>query len=85
MSYNFLWNDGNIEYIAQHDVTPDEFEEAFECGQDVDNRDEAGGHEARIGEDTRGRLLFVIFDDIDGIDIVPVNAFEIDEHKGRRS
>ncbi len=80
----FHWNDENIKYVSQHDVTPEEFEEVFESGEDVDNRDESGGHEARIGYDSRGRLLFVIFDDINGIDIVPFNAFEVEDRKGGR-
>jgi hypothetical protein len=75
----FYWCEESIEHVAHHDVTPEEFEEAFDSGADVVNRDLAGGHSARIGYDSRGRLLFVVYDDLNGIDIVPITAYEVDE------
>ena len=72
----FHWTDETIEKLAQHDVTPAEFEAAFEAGEDIENR---GRHDARIGYDSRGRLLFCVHQNLNGTDIVPITAFEIEQ------
>lgn len=75
----YLWTAENVEHCVQHDVTPADFEAAFESGEDVVNSRE---HDARIGYDARGRLLRVIYEDIydDPGLILPVTAFEAEEH-----
>ena len=73
----FLWNDENVEHLAQHGIEPDDFAEAFENGEEVE--DPRGKHTARIGYDRSGRLLYGAYESVDGIEIIPVTAFEIDE------
>jgi len=51
----FLWNDENIDHLAQHGVEPEDFAEAFENGEEVEFP--RGEHDARIGYDLSGRLL----------------------------
>jgi len=59
----FEWDDGNVEHIAQHGVTPEEAEDAF-----VDTR-RRGLPAYNVGNERRwafignagGRLLFVVY------------------------
>lgn len=72
----FHWTPKIIAHLAEHGVAPDEFEEAFLNGEDVE--DPRGKHEARIGE-AGGRLLYCAYEHIDLFDIIPVTAYDIGE------
>ncbi len=58
----FDWDDANIGHIAEHDVTPEEAEEAMlgdplDVGYDVINGEERSSH---VGETNEGRILWVV-------------------------
>lgn len=61
----FDWDEGNIEHIAEHEVTPEEAEEVFSDTDNVlDEDDEHSLVEDRfliIGKTEQGRLLYQIF------------------------
>ena len=61
----FEWDEGNIEHIAEHNVTPEEAEELFSDPDNVLSEDmEHSTIEKRfliIGKTEQGRLLYQIF------------------------
>jgi uncharacterized DUF497 family protein len=61
----FEWDEGNIEHIVEHDVTPDEAEQVFSDPDNVLSEDvEHSLVETRfliIGKTEQGRLLYQIF------------------------
>jgi uncharacterized protein len=61
----FAWDEGNIEHIAEHNVTPEAAEEIFSDPDNVFSEDmEHSTIEKRfliIGKTEQGRLLYQIF------------------------
>ena len=76
--FEIIWDGENEEHIAQHGVTPDEFEEVvmnpLKSGRDT--RHGADRHYA-IGETAGGKRLRCVYEDIDGITIYPITAYEV--------
>lgn len=73
--YEFFWLDETIEHLAEHGVTPEEFEEV------VSNPEEIG--ESRFssrpccwGETADGRYLFCVFEKLDDATILPITAYD---------
>lgn len=76
----FVWNDKLIDYIGQHGVTPDEFEEVVLNARTV-RRSGSSGRPLVFGPTTSGKYLACIFEytDSDETEVLPVTAYEIDE------
>lgn len=71
-----IWSEQNEAHLAEHDVTPDEFEHV------LNNRAEtvysrSSGLPAAVGF-VGGRRLFCVYREIDAVYVEPVTAFEID-------
>ena len=76
----FVWNDELIGYIAQHGVTPDEFEEVVLNAKTV-QRSRSSGHPIVFGPTSTGKYLACVFEYTgpDKIEVLPVTAFEVDD------
>jgi uncharacterized DUF497 family protein len=82
------WDDdgdeqGNVQHIAEHGVTPEEVEDILEAAFESDVfRSQSSGRPAVIGETSGGRTLIVIYE-IDregGFTIIrPVTAYDIED------
>jgi hypothetical protein len=72
----FHWSDEIIEHLAEHGVTPDDFEAAFLNPVEI-TVSASSGEPAIKGFDESGRLLFCVYREISDVDIEPVTAFEI--------
>jgi hypothetical protein len=72
-----LWTEKTIRYVAEHDVTPEEFAEAVNAPE-WEGRSNSSGRTACKGY-VNGRLLFCIFDVVDEVHIIPHNAYEIED------
>lgn len=74
----FLWMDENVDHIAEHDVTTDEFEYVV---RHPDSRDvsHSSGLPCCWGTTPEGRFLFCVYEKIDDITIYPVTAYEPSE------
>jgi hypothetical protein len=78
VEFQIHWSDEIIEHLAEHDVTPEDFESVIEnYDEEVDSR--SSGRKARIGWDDSGRLLFCAFERLNESEIIPVTAYEIGE------
>ncbi|MFO7902026.1 MAG: hypothetical protein ACQESR_22660 [Planctomycetota bacterium] len=74
----FHWNDEITEYIAQHGVTPEEFEEVVLASKDV-RTSRSSGRPIVFGETSTGKYLACVFEYIGHDEVVAVTAYEIDE------
>lgn len=75
--YFFDWTPGIIEYLAQHDVTPEEFEEVV-MDPDLLSTSRSSGREIAFGWTSTGRYLCCAYDlHDDGMTCEPVTAYEV--------
>lgn len=74
--YFCIWNDDNIEHLAEHGVTPDEFEDVVTDPESV-RTSKSSGRPLAFGW-INGRCLACVYDIIDDSTIYPVTAYEVD-------
>ena len=74
--YLFIWNDLNEEHLADHGVTPDEFEFVV-CDPDSVDTSRSSGRKIAFG-DANGRYLACVYEMIDDATVLPVTAYEVD-------
>ena len=84
MDKMFLWGDdpgGNVEHIAEHGLTPDEVESAFN-DVETETTSRSTGRPAIFGRTFKGDTIFVAYDlekDADGSEFVYVRTAYITE------
>ncbi len=73
-----IWNDEIVEYLQQHGVTVEEFEEVVLNARNVDHS-RSSGRPIVFGPTSTGRFLACVFEYVSGdkYEIVPVTAFEV--------
>ncbi len=76
--FHFIWNDENQGHLAEHDVTPDEFEEVV-CDPDEVKRSRSSGRPIAFGETTAGKYIACVYDLLDDFTVIPVTAYEIED------
>lgn len=69
---------GNVQHIAENDVTPDEVEEILRIADDA-QFSRSSGRPLVFGYTESGRLLAVIFEWVDDDTVYPVTAYEPEE------
>ena len=75
--YEFQWTDELIEHLAEHDVTPADFETIVSDPEEV-GTSRSSGADCCWGETVQGRYLFCVYDlAADGITVIPRSAFEV--------
>jgi uncharacterized DUF497 family protein len=80
---DFIWDldddpDGNVQHIAEHDVTQEEVEEVLRnpSGHLVSR---SSGRPIAFGRTSAGRLIYVVYEEIEVGLVYPVTAYEIEE------
>ena len=76
--YSFVWNDEIIEHLAEHDISPEDFENIVSDPVDTD-RSRSSGRLAAWGYTLDGRLALAVYELIDDVTVIPVTCFEPDE------
>lgn len=76
--YSFHWNDVLIEHLAQHGITPEEFESVVRRPEDVDVSDSTG-RPIVWGHLPDGRYVLAVFEFMDEVTVLPVTAYEVPE------
>ena len=72
----FIWNDQIDEHLAEHGVTPDEFE-AVVCDPEWVDTSRSSGREIAFGE-VNGRFLACVYEMLDETTVLPVTAYEVE-------
>jgi uncharacterized DUF497 family protein len=78
--YDFLGSyeaDGNHEHIAEHGISPDEVEWVVQHPLEVGSS-RSSGRPVAVGRTPEGRLLIVVYEQIDDLTIYPVTAYEVE-------
>jgi uncharacterized DUF497 family protein len=78
-----LWDldedpDGNVQHIAQHELSKEEVEEVLQNPAGIETS-RSSGRPIAFGETSTGRLIAVIYEEIDSETARPVTAFEVGE------
>jgi hypothetical protein len=72
--YDFFWYDENLEHLAEHGVTREEFEEVVSTARRIE-QSHTGADLVR-GETSAGRFLVCVFVRVDDLTVLPVTAYE---------
>ncbi len=70
--------DGNVQHIAENEVTPDEVEEILRTADEA-QFSRSSSRPLVFGYTNAGRLIAVIFDWVDEDTVYPVTAYEPEE------
>ncbi len=76
----FYWVEtpgGNIDHIAEHDLEPEDVENAYLTADEF-TTSRASGRPAFKGLARDGRYIFVVYDQLDENTVYVVTAYEID-------
>ncbi len=79
--FDYLWlegDDGNIEHIAEHDLTTDDIEYVIE-NYISERTSRSSGRPMRFGFTPDGRYIAVIFEWINDATVYPVTAYEVED------
>ena len=76
--YFFIWTPEIIEHLAEHDVTPEEYEEVV-GNPDWEDRSRSSGNLLAFGTTSAGRLLCCVFKRFDEDTIEAVTAYDVGE------
>jgi hypothetical protein len=69
--------DGNVQHIAEHGISKEEVEEVLQLPDGADTS-RSSGRPILFGETSTGRIIAVVYDEIDDQTIYPVTAYELD-------
>jgi hypothetical protein len=76
--YFFIWTPEIEEHLAEHDITPGEFEEVV-SNPDYEDVSRSTGNPLAFGLTTDGRYLCCVFRRLDNDTIEPITAYEVGE------
>jgi uncharacterized DUF497 family protein len=76
--FDFFWTDEIIAYIAEHDISPKDFERIVMNPADTDES-ESTGRDAAFGYTQDGRFIIAVYEHLDEMTILPVTAYEVPE------
>lgn len=81
--YHFVWTDEIVEHLAEHGVTPDDFEHV------IGNPSEKGvsdstGLPVVWGYTEDGRFVIAVYRELDGMTLLPVTAYEVPERAAKK-
>ncbi len=74
--YFFQWTDEIVEHLAEHGITPEDFEKVV-CNPMKIRKSRSSGLPAAFGYTEDGRYIIAIYKYLDDMTILPVTAYEI--------
>lgn len=76
--FEFLWTDENIEHVAEHGISREEFEQVA-CKPESRGVSRSSGLPAAWGYTDDDRYIMVVYEELEGLTILPVTAYEVPE------
>ena len=76
--YFFQWTKESEAHLAEHGVTPDEFEEVV-GNPDWVQTSRPTGRPIAFGETSTGKYMACVFELLDEVTVLPITAYEPDE------
>jgi hypothetical protein len=81
--YDFFWTDELIAHLAEHDITPQDFERVVMHPVDV-QPSRSSDLPAAFGYTEDGRFIMAIYRQFDDMTLQPVTAYEVPERRGKK-
>jgi len=78
--YDIIWNYeavGNVEHITEHGLTTEDVETVI-CNPLEKKISRSSGRPVAAGYTADGRLIFVVYEEIDECTVYPVTAYEVE-------
>jgi hypothetical protein len=75
-SYEYVWTEEIIGHLAEHGVSPDEFESVVSNPKSRDIS-RATRRPCCFGEALDGRYLYCVYEMLDDATVIPVTAYEV--------
>jgi uncharacterized DUF497 family protein len=82
-NYFFIWPDETVEHLADHGLTPEDFENVVSDPEAVTESRSSGLDEA-FGYTADGRYIVAIFRMLDFMTVEPITAYEVPEPRIRK-
>ena len=73
--YEFVWTEEIIDHLAEHGVTPQDFEEIVKFPE-ARGLSRSSGRPCCWGVTPDGRFLMCVYEKLDDLTILPVTAYE---------
>jgi hypothetical protein len=80
--YFFFWTDEIIEHLAEHDISPEDFEAVVSNPVDV-RRSRSSDAPSAFGYAKDGRFIIAVYEYLDDVTILPTTAYEVPEPSER--
>jgi len=68
---------GNVQHIAEHEVCKEEVEEVLDHPEGIE-ASRSSGRLIAFGETSTGRLIAVVYEEIDDDAVYPVTAYDVE-------
>ena len=81
--YEFIWTDQIVAHLAEHAVTPQDFEYVVQTSQETGLSD-SSGLPAVWGYTRDGRHIMAIYEAIDELTLLPVTAYPVPARRRKR-
>ena len=75
--YFFIWTTEIVEHLAEHGITPDEFEEVV-SNPETEDVSRSSRNPIAFGTTSEGRRICCVFKRLDRDTIEPVTAYEVE-------
>ena len=79
----YLWTDEIIAHLAEHGVSPEDFEHVIDNPREKGKSD-SSGRPCVWGYTEDGRHLIAVYQSLDDLTILPVTAYEVPEEHRRK-
>jgi hypothetical protein len=76
--YYFMWTDEIVEHLAEHGLTPEDFERVV-CNPTDVRKSRSSDLPAAFGYTEDGRHIIAVYDFLDDMTILPMPAYEVPE------
>jgi hypothetical protein len=81
--YEFVWTDEIIAHLAEHGVSPDDFE-AVVMKPERTGKSHSSGHPVAWGYASDRRYIIAVYEKIDFATVLPVTAYEVPQPRRKR-
>ena len=76
--FEFMWTEEIIAHLAEHDISPDDFEQVVTNPDNI-GKSRSSGDPAAFGHTEDGRYIIAVYKKIDFMTVVAVTAYEVPE------
>jgi hypothetical protein len=76
--FEFVWTDDIVEHLAEHGISPEDFENVV-CDPVRLGKSRSSGLPAAWGYTTDRRYIIAVYEQLDDLSVLPVTAYEVQE------